>query len=339
VSRPDTLVIGGSGLIGRWLLPELTRQGRTVAALLRQASTRAAELRSWVASHGGDPARLVVTDGDVTRPGLGLAHAGLEEVRDVYDVGGRYAFGLSLDEARRTNVAGALEAVRWTARLPEPRRFVHISGYRVGSNHTADPAHLGAYEASKVEAHRAVLALTAELGVPVTVVNPSTVIGDSVTGETTQYIGLASLVHDLYRGRLPAVPGGRDTWVPVVTADHLARFLAAVPQCAPDRAELWVLDEDTPVLPELIGHVARRLGVRTPRLQVPVGLLRALPRRLTGADPEIIGFLSADRYPTASARAVADAAGLRQPDLLRALDAWVDHLVATGFGRVASPVR
>jgi hypothetical protein len=170
---------------------------------------------------------------------------------------------------------------------------------------------------------------------PVSVVNPSTVIGDSVTGETTQYIGLASLVHDLYRGRLPVVPGSRGTWVPVVTADHLACFLAAVPRYAPDRAELWVLDEDTPPLAELVGHFARRLGVRAPRLRVPAGLLRALPRRVTGADPEILGFLSADRYPTASARAMAEAAGLRHPHLPTALDAWVDHLVATRFGRTA----
>ncbi|WP_028927571.1 SDR family oxidoreductase [Pseudonocardia acaciae] len=336
--RPDTLVIGGGGLIGRWLLPELTRRGRTVAALVRDASTRGGELRSWVAAHGGDPAHLVVTEGDLTAPGLGLANAaGLDGVRDVYNLGARFAFGLTAAQARRTNVDGALEAVRWAARLPAPRRFVHISGYRVGSNHTEAPDYRrGAYEASKVEAHRAVLALTAELGLPVAVVNPSTVIGDSVTGETTQYIGLASLVRDLSRGKLPAVPGGRDTWVPVVTADHLARFLAAVPHHAPDRAELWVLDEDTPKLPELIGHLARRLGVPAPRLRVPAAVLRLLPRALTGADPETLTFLSADGYPTASARALARAAGLQPPPLPAALDAWTDHLVATNFGE---PVR
>ncbi|GAA5152846.1 hypothetical protein GCM10023321_22130 [Pseudonocardia eucalypti] len=333
MSTPDTLVIGGSGLIGRWLLPELTRRGRTVAALLRNAEDRADELRGWVVGHGGDPALLVVVDGDLTRPGLGLA-AELTGVRDVYSLGARYAFGLDPDEARRTNVQGVLEAVRWTAGLPAPRRFVHISGYRVGSNHLAAPDYRrGAYEASKVEAHRAVLALTAELGVPVTVVNPPTVIGDSATGETTQYVGLASMVRDLHRGRLPALPGGRETWVPVVTSDYLARFLAAVPEHAPDRAELWPLDESTPYLPELIRRFAHRLGVRAPRFRVPTGLLRVLPPRLTGADPETLSFLSSDTYPTASARAMADRAGLRQPPLPAALDAWVDHLVATDFGR------
>lgn len=333
MSAPDTLVIGGSGLIGRWLLPELTRRGRAVAALLRNAEGRADELRGWVAGHGGDPELLVVVDGDLTRPGLGLASAALAGVRDVYSLGGRYAFGLDPDEARRTNVHGVLEAVRWTARLPAPRRFVHISGYRVGSNFLAAPDYRrGAYEASKVEAHRAVLALTAELGVPVNVVNPPTVIGDSATGETTQYVGLASMVRDLYRGRLPALPGGRDTWVPVVTSDYLASFLGSVPEHAPDRAELWPLDESTPRLPELITRFARRLGVRAPRLRVPTGLLRVLPPRLTGADPETLSFLSSDTYPTASARAMADRAGLRQPPLPAALDAWVDHLVAADFG-------
>jgi hypothetical protein len=96
-----------------------------------------------------------VADGDLTRPGLGVGHAGLEGVRDVCNLGARFAFDLPPDEARRMNVDGALEAVRCTARLPAPRRFVHISGYRVGSHRAATPTgRLGAYEASKVEPPR-----------------------------------------------------------------------------------------------------------------------------------------------------------------------------------------
>ena len=333
MNTPDTLVIGATGLIGRWLVPELTRQGRGVAVLVRRAAEREAELRAWVAAHGGDAGRLVVLDGDLTRPGLGLP-GGLDTVRDVYNLGARFDFGLGREEARRVNVDGALEAVRWTAGLPEARRLVHISGYRVAAvDGRLDAAELdalyrkaGAYEASKVEADQAVREAAGELGVPYNTVNPSSVIGDSRTGETVQTLGLGEMVRDLHRGRLPALPGGRRTWVPVVTVDHLARFLAAVPEHAVPGEAFWVLDDETPPLHDLIRLIAAHLGVRAPRLSVPAGVLRRLPARLTKADPETLSFLSEDRYPTGSARRLEAAAKLEPPPLAPAVRAWAEHL-------------
>ncbi|MFC7449275.1 SDR family oxidoreductase [Rhodococcus daqingensis] len=332
MSTPDTLVIGSTGLIGRWLIPELTRQGRHVAAMVRNADVRGDELRGWVAAHGGDTELLTVVDGDLTAPGLGLDP--LPTVRDVYNLGGRFAFGLTKGEARAVNVDGALAALRWAQALPSLRRFVHISGYRVADAPVSEKLYRdkGAYEASKVEADHAVRDHAEAHGIPYAIVNPSTVIGDSTTGETTQFIGLAAMVRDLHAGKLPVIPGGKDVWVPVVTADYFARFLAAVPEHAEPGAALWVLDEDTPLLGELLRILAESLDVRPPRLHVPIGVIRRLPAKLTGADPETLGFLSADRYPTESARELAGRAGLAFPPLLPALRAWTDHLVATDFG-------
>jgi pimeloyl-ACP methyl ester carboxylesterase len=166
-----------------------------------------------------------------------------------------------------------------------------------------------------------------ELVTPLTIVNPSTVIGPG------QYVGLASLVEKLWNGKLPALPGSPDTFVPIVTADHLARFLAEAPE-APAGEHHWVLDDSTPLLPELISTIAHHTGVRAPRRTIPVALLRRLPRTLTGADPETLSFLSSDRYPTASARALAATAGLEMPRATDALNTWAEDLVAARFGAV-----
>ncbi|WP_240971355.1 MULTISPECIES: SDR family oxidoreductase [unclassified Microbispora] len=128
---------------------------------------------------------------------------------------------MQADEARRANVDSVRSVVVFAARLPRLRRLVHVSGYRVGGQ---DPRPwseerrretyraLGAYEASKVEAD-AVYRFEAErLGVPWSVVNPASVIGDSVTGEAGQYLGLASTLRDLWRGGLPVVPGNARTF-------------------------------------------------------------------------------------------------------------------------------
>ncbi|MBB4986770.1 alpha/beta fold hydrolase [Streptomyces nymphaeiformis] len=316
----DAIVFGATGFIGRALVAELLTRGQRVAAAVRNDT-----LTPWLTSQGVDIGGLCIVTADITRPLVGLP-----EVRDVYNAAGRFAFGLGEQEARATNVTGALNVLEWAATLPGLRRLVHISGYRVSATGShPDYARLGAYEASKLEGDLAVRARADTLSVPLTIANPSTVIGAG------QHIGLAALVEGLWNGRLPALPGGPDTFLPVVTIDYFVRFLAEIP-ASPAGEHYWVLDDTTPLLPELIGTLADHMGVRAPRRTVPAGLLRRLPRRLTGADPETLSFLSADRYPTASARAFASRTGLEMPPAADALRAWAGDLVAARFG-AASP--
>ncbi|MEV0173298.1 SDR family oxidoreductase [Streptomyces sp. NPDC050803] len=348
----STLVLGATGFTGRWLVLELLGRGEPVAAAVRDGSgsARDRELRGWLRGHGGDDRALATVAADITRPGLGLAphdEEVLGDVRDVFNTAALYRFGLTADEARAANVDGALNVLRWSATRPRLRRLVHLSGYRVSGVHRPrfpyPPAEsrlmyaeLGAYEASKTEGDAAVRVTAPELGVPLTVVNPSTVIGHSTTGEAGQYIGLAALVEQLWTGRLPALAGSRRTFVPVVTIDYLARFLAAVPDSDQDGpvTRHTVLDPATPLLPDLVALLAGHLGVRAPRFTLPVGLIRRLPRALTGADPETLTFLSEERYDTGSADRLARAAGLHHPPVEEALRRWASRLVSDGFGRV-----
>ncbi|MFI7465411.1 alpha/beta fold hydrolase [Nonomuraea sp. NPDC049646] len=340
----DAVVFGATGLIGRWTVLHLLEQGRAVTAVVRRAD---GGLGRWLREQGVPGTRLTVVEGDVTAgPGLGLSGSAEEAagVRDVFNAAGVYRFGMGREEARTVNVEGALNVLNWAAARPALRRLVHVSGYRVGLDprprHPLPEAELaalyrdkGAYEGSKVEGDAAVRVAAARLGVPLTVVNPSSVIGHSLTGEAGQYLGLASLVRDLWAGRLPALPGGARTFVPVVTVDHFARFMAAVPEHDPEPGGLhWVLDPATPDLPDLIRLLAGHLGVRAPRMRVPVGMIRRLPSALTCAEPETLGFLTEDRYDTGSADRVAASAGLRRPPVEHALRRWADRLVADRFG-------
>ncbi|GAA2151847.1 hypothetical protein GCM10009760_47740 [Kitasatospora kazusensis] len=350
--HPSTLVLGANGFVGRWLVLELLGQGGTVAAGLRGCGSRDAELRHWLRDHGADDRALTTVAADVTRPGLGLSPADEEllgGVRDIHNTAALYRFGLTRPDAVAANVTGAVHTVRWAATRPALRRLVHLSGYRVGQR--ADPVFplpdaeadrlyrtVGAYEASKTEGDAAVRVLAPRLGVPLTVVSPSTVIGHSVSGEAGQYLGLARLVEQLWTGRLPALAGGRRTFVPVVAIDHLARLAVAAPEYdqGPVRRHV-VLDPATPELPELVALLARHLKVRAPRLLLPAGLVRRLPRALTGVEAETLSFLSSDRYDTASADRLAAAAGLRHPPVDDLLRRWASRLVADRFGAAPSP--
>lgn len=335
------LVFGATGFLGRWLIVELAAQGIPVTAAVRSADS-ADQLSVWLGIHGvtGGVASVMV---DFASEDLGLAadSPALRGVTEIYNLAGAFRFGMSVDEAFRGNVTSARRIVLLAARLPESPRLVHVSGYRVGSNGAPPEARsaeaysrLGAYEASKIEADGVVQTTATSAGVAFTIINPSTVSGVSATGESDQLVGLASNLRDLWHGRLAALPGNGDTFVPVVTVDHLARFMALVPT-VPEAAgqSYWVLDDGTPPLPDLLEAVADHYQVHVPRLRVPVGLVKRLPSRLTKADPETLSFLSSERYPTAPAHELAAAHGLEQPDTLQSILRWADHLAAHRFGQ------
>ncbi|MEV4760959.1 alpha/beta fold hydrolase [Micromonospora sp. NPDC049559] len=337
------LVFGASGLVGRHLVRTLGRAGVRVSTANRgpEAYRR---LTRWLTDHGHahPPVDLRVDFG--ARPLLSGDAAAWEDVTEVYNCAGAYRFGMSAEEARRANVGSVRAIVDFAAGLPRLRRLVHVSGYRVGGQ---DPGlvpwsderrrdtyrALGAYEASKVESDAVFQAEADRLGVPWSIVNPSSVIGDSATGESDQQLGLASNLKELWRGSMAALPGNASTFVPVVPVDYLARFMTLLPLDAASRGgAYWVLDDATPALPDLLALVGTHYGVRVPRTRVPVGLVKRLPPVLTRADPETLTFLSSDRYPTDSANAFAARHGLAMPDTTASILRWADHLAAHRFG-------
>jgi pimeloyl-ACP methyl ester carboxylesterase len=65
--------------------------------------------------------------------------------------------------------------------------------------------------------------------------------------------------------------------------------------------------------------------------------VKRLPRAITRVDPESLDFVAEDRYPTASAIALAARHGLAMPDFDVTLGRWIDHLVDTAF--LSRPAR
>lgn len=344
--KRKALVFGATGFIGRWLVKELLDQGIPTTAAVRNIE-RFSTLTSWLTDHGADTACLGVVEVDLATDGIGMDSGGLDQITEIYNVAGAYAFGMTPDAARAANVDTSRRVVEFAATLRDLVRLVHLSGYRVGGQATSAPwseakrkeqyARLGAYEASKIESDAVVQASANRLGVPLTIANPSTVIGDSMNGESDQLIGLATTVRDLIAGKLTAIPGNASTFIPVVTVDYLARFMTLLPSSETTIGmSYWVLDDQTPTLPGLLRLIADHHLVKVPRLRIPVGIVKRLPTAITRADPETLSFLSADRYPTGPATTLAQLNGLQQPDVSEALRKWSDYLAVNHFGRPAS---
>ncbi len=351
------LITGATGLVGRWLVPELTRRGSEVTLVIRRADERRAEYLAWVAAHGGIADMITLVEGDLALPELGLSDADRVRARtatDVFHAGAQMQFAMSEDVARRANVDGTQALVELALQAPNLRRFVLIGGFKIGDDASfrdvgIDPdapyssaaytplyRSLGGYEASKMEADHIVRDAARTRNLPITRLHPGAVIGDSRTGETTQFVGFAPLVESLWVGKLPAVPGGARHWLPLISVDFLAAFTARVPELPETRGGSSVLlDDRTPMLVDVIRLVADRIGVRSPTRRVPIGPLQFLmPSRA-----EELSFISDRRFDVHTTVALADKLGLVWPDLTRAIERNVDYLIATRFGKQHAPVH
>ncbi|GAW42274.1 short chain dehydrogenase [Brevundimonas sp. SH203] len=354
---PSVVVFGGTGEIGRWLVVELTAADTAVALVLRNAQGRQAEFSSWIEDHGGDASKIVYVEGDLTLDRLGLGDRFIETltaVRLVYNLSGRYAWGMTRPEAAAVNVVGAARVVDFAAALPGRPRLVHVSGYLVASQKRLDhlglrrdPApterewtklyrRLGPYEASKIEGDFVVRAQAGVRNVDLTVINPGAVIGHSGSGELRQITGFAEIVDQLWRGALSAIPGRPTDWVPHVPVDYVARFMARAPgRDTQSLAEYTLICPDTPRFGAFVGMVAKHMGLRAPRRHVPVGIVRFALKaglgRVMGVSAEPLSFLTSFDFETETADRAAAAVGLERPRLQPALGRTLDYLIATEF--------
>ncbi|MFM8734158.1 MAG: SDR family oxidoreductase [Pirellulales bacterium] len=201
------LLTGATGLLGRFLLRDLSAQGRQVAVLVRGGKTADAQsrvedlLRDWREVAGVEVPRPRVLPGDITQLGLGLSEANREWVAAHVDEVVHSAASLSFDhreadgEPYASNVGGTANVLE-LCRTAGIRRLHHVStayvcGLRRGrvleSELDIGQTPGNDYERSKIESERAVRAATF-LDV-LTVYRPSIIVGDLIHGFTNTFHG------------------------------------------------------------------------------------------------------------------------------------------------------
>ena len=364
---PKTILMTGlSGLIGRWTAARLTKDGHRIVAPLRQAESRRPGLIDWINAHGGDGSLIDWIDVDLAAPDFIKTLEGatdLAALTHIYSFAAAMEWHLDPKVARQINVEAVRALLARAAGLPAFERFVHISGYLVTSKrHQAhigfEPAKLaqekkeptralarlykriGAYEASKIEADYLVRRAAVE-GLPVTILNPSTVIGSTTDGEAHQVYGLEGILDGLATGTFAAIPGNTQDWIPLVAIDHLADFAAKVPLSDQDPLTDYVLlSQGTPTLPDMVAIIAGEMGVKAPRRRVPLWALKALLNagledRL-GVPLEGLVFINDYRYDTTSAEAAATRHGLVHGDIVATLRKTVRYWYAVRQNKQAA---
>jgi thioester reductase-like protein len=222
------LLTGATGFVGREVLSRfLARDEGHVYALVRAVDDGEAARR--LPGHE----RLTAVAGDIEHSGLGLAGDTADRLRrDVSTVlhcAASVSFDLPLEESRRVNVDGTRRVAEFARSCPGLERFSYVSTAYVagepGGLFREDELAVGQsfrnpYERSKFEAE---VALREEAGdLPLQILRPSIIVGDSETGRTSSFNVLYGPLKAFARGAMRAIPARRDSPVDIVPVDYVA---------------------------------------------------------------------------------------------------------------------
>jgi thioester reductase-like protein len=282
------LLTGATGFLGMELLVRLLeRDDREVVALIRASDDAAATARlqgvlATLFAPGDQPApgRVRAVAADLEAPGLGLtgeAAAGLaEQVETVVHCAASVSFALPLEEARRINVEGTRGVLELAARAPGLKQVVHVStAYVAGQRDGRAFEHEGdvgqeprnTYEQTKLEAEALVLAS----GLPVAILRPSIVVGDSRTGWTPAFNVIYWPLQGFARGLLTSVAADPDGRVDVVPVDAVADALLELSRREGQTGTFHVVAGDgAPTCGRLSAMAASAFGKASPPF-VPLG--------------------------------------------------------------------
>ncbi|MEA2332330.1 MAG: hypothetical protein QOH58_2468 [Thermoleophilaceae bacterium] len=275
----DVLLTGATGFVGRELLERyLERDNRHVHALVRAPDDEAAAAR--LPRHE----RLSAVPADIERPGLGLegrrADALAERVSTVIHCAASVSFDLGLEASRRVNVDGTRRVAELAERCAGGGtgldRLSYVSTAYVAGAHGGvfdeDGLDVGQsfrnpYEQSKFEAER-LLRKRAD-GLPLQVLRPSIVVGDSRTGWTSSFNVLYPPLKAFARGAIPALPARRGAPVDVVPVDYVADSAHELARSGPDGTFHLVAGRNATTVGRLIELAARRFERPAPPVFPP----------------------------------------------------------------------
>ncbi len=253
-------VTGGTGFLGRHLVPLLVRAGYRLRLLTRDPAAH-----PWLVHCPG----VEVVAGDLRDPEAITAPT-LSGCDSVIHAGGLFSFWGSPAAFAETNVRGTQNLLNAVAAHGGIRRFVHVSTIAViGHPHPTDvmdetypPTPADAYQESKLRAERLVLHVGAQTGLPVVVVRPG-----AFYGPMGSYAFNRLFFTDPMRGIIMQVNGGRYVIFPAYVGDVAEGLRLALKSGTP--GEVYNICGEPITHRDAFAIVRREAGLWWPPLPVP----------------------------------------------------------------------
>jgi thioester reductase-like protein len=342
----------GSALVDRLL--DRYGAGDVLACLVqpryRETAAARADALTAADSAAADEPTVVLHEGDITDPDLGLAPAAAETLRaetaEVFHLAAVYDLGVDEAVGRAVNVRGTEHVLDLAADCPRLNRFHHVSTCYVSGRYdgvfTESMLREGQsfnnhYERTKHAAEVAVRSRMAG-GLPATVYRPAIAVGDSETGETDKYDGPYYVLRLLLRqprvAVLPLPPRADRYEMNVVPRDYVVDAVAHLSGLDRSAGVVYQLADPNP---PSVAEVSRLLATAADRRLVALPVagrrparafasLRGVSERL-GVEPEALAYFThPTRYATGNARRDLAGTDVAVPPFASYVDALVSFV-------------
>jgi nucleoside-diphosphate-sugar epimerase len=285
-------VTGYPNLSARRVISEFMYQNVDAELLVlsqEKHGQQAAEFISTLPS----PERVRVVPGDVAAIDLGLAGKEVEQlasdITHIFHLAEISYHGIERPEVKRVNVDGTQNLLAFARECKKLERILYystafVSGDRVGvvmeDELNEGQGFRDAIEETKFQAE--VLVQRASTQLPITVVRPSIVVGDSKTGEIDRLVGpyYAVVLHLLSPKelRLPLFGSGY-TPLNMVPVDFVAKAIYALSQAPEAVGKTFHLNDPNPLSARRVFElVAKTTGKKPPLGKIPARLTQFLMR-------------------------------------------------------------
>lgn len=237
--------------------------------------------------------RVQLVEGDAAAMDFGLSGAELKKLTPEIDLIHHMAqvtyLGAEEVLAKQVNVGGAREAIEVAQLCPSLRCLIHHSTAQVSGDRTGlvledeldkGQTHRNAVEQTLARGERIVRDATKK--VPIAVVRPTIIVGDSKTGEVDRFDGpyflILLIVTSPPEFPLP-LPGRGDALLHLVPVDYVVRAAAAIGRDPRAPGRTFHVGDPAPLTARRAFElVASAGGRRSPRGFIPANLTKALLR-------------------------------------------------------------
>jgi thioester reductase-like protein len=339
-------VTGFPGFIGKRLVEHIAKSDPKSRIYLLVQPKFLKDAKAYVDRLKGAQVKLL--QGDIVDMHLGLSGEEYEtltnDVTDIFHLAAIFYLGVPHEQAYKVNVDGTrnvLELARDCARL---RRFNHfstcyVSGDRVGviAEDELDngQSFRNAYEETKFQAEKLVLRASKN-GVPVTVYRPSSVIGDSRSGEIDKFEGPYYLAILLVTSPLSVplpLPGNGVAPLNVVPVDFVVNAVWEISKDPRATGRTFHLVDPNPMSARRVYElIAQKANRKLPRFTLPSKAAESIMRlplleKLMRPQRQAISYVNhLAIYNCHNTLELLDGTGIRCPPLETYLDTLVGYV-------------
>ncbi|MCK6547682.1 SDR family oxidoreductase [Myxococcota bacterium] len=345
------LVTGFPGFIARRLVRKLVSADDDVVLTLiveptqlDAAKKELATLATALGERTRIDERVRILSGDITWMDLGLSGPEFRTIvgsaTEVYHLAAIHAVGGDKDHMSAVNVQGTANVLEVARAMKKLERFVHfssayVSGDRVGvileEELDAGQGFHNAYESTKHKAEQLVRRETERL--PITIVRPAGVVGDSRTGEIDRFdsvyhIGML-LAASPVAITIP-LPGPGHAPLNLVPVDYVVDAVHAIAASPATIGRTFHVVDPNPLSSRSVyDAIAARTGRKLPRYNVSPNLTKVLLRipgleRFAAVSHQAIDYLNHMAfYNSRNTMEALDGTGIRCPQF----EDYVDNLM------------